>query len=249
MVRNGVWRAGCVCSFPHGCGDGPGLSVSIKTRTQFSPRVWGWSEERVLTVQALYVFPTGVGMVRFSHFGHLASCSFPHGCGDGPYRFHRQGYRRSVFPTGVGMVRTRGRQAANLRSFPHGCGDGPMYGITGTGGHMFSPRVWGWSGHAKRGLRLLAVFPTGVGMVRDEYTFKVAAVSFPHGCGDGPPSPYFPLAMLLFSPRVWGWSGDGRDHRRSCPVFPTGVGMVRSMMSSNLSPKSFPHGCGDGPRI
>jgi len=50
----------------------------------------------------------------------------------------------------------------------------------------FSPRVWGWSDSDRDSVAEIAVFPTGVGMVREcRYTLRQIR-SFPHGCGDGP---------------------------------------------------------------
>ncbi len=49
--------------FPHGCGDGPPCLLMPSPYRGFSPRVWGWSEQRSRAHHGLQVFPTGVGMV------------------------------------------------------------------------------------------------------------------------------------------------------------------------------------------
>ena len=49
---------------PHARGDGPSMSVSTLTATEYSPRAWGWSDTRSSECVRFGVFPTRVGMVR-----------------------------------------------------------------------------------------------------------------------------------------------------------------------------------------
>src|SRR5919108_197025 len=44
MVRSFAGGRPACASFPHACGDGPFLRDMVIFSTQFSPRVWGWSE-------------------------------------------------------------------------------------------------------------------------------------------------------------------------------------------------------------
>ncbi len=48
------------------------------------------------------------------------------------------------------------------------------------------------------------VFPTGVGMNRNERDQYRASAGVPHGCGDEPLSSIFKSALAECSPRVWG---------------------------------------------
>ena len=53
--------------------------------------------------------------------------------------------------------------------------------------------------------------------------------------------------VMVFSPRVWGWSGTiGHIHRHD-NVLPTRVGMVRFSNWSRSAFSRSPHACGDGP--
>ena len=92
------------------------------------------------------VFPTYAGMVRNGWRVSGFCTSFPHVCGDGPFRevpaidgvgfsprmwgwsggLEAIVHHDAVFPTYVGMVRMRTRQAIYHRCFPHVCGDGPL---------------------------------------------------------------------------------------------------------------------------
>ena len=86
-------------------------------------------------------------------------------------------------------------------------------------------------------------------MVRGGLTFIQNVNRFPHPRGDGPPVLNRPRRSLTFSPPAWGWSGARDVPGCVRPVFPTRVGMVRIGISFTLSPSSFPHPRGDGPKI
>src|ERR671922_166021 len=57
------------------------------------------------------------------------------------------------------------------------------------------------------------------------------------------------MTTRSFSPRVWGWSGHSLVGGQHARVFPTRVGMVRFYVTWLSSLLSFPHACGDGPRV
>ena len=71
-------------SFPHACGDGPTSGPSGFSTHAFSPRVWGWSGNFVISAFFAVVFPTRVGMVRHDSSSQTLPLGFPHACGDGP---------------------------------------------------------------------------------------------------------------------------------------------------------------------
>ena len=209
--------------------------------------MWGWSVHCRLHAANADVFPTYVGMVRTICQKRAICRSFPHVCGDGPsarklsfeiFTFSPRMWGWSkiatlsimtalVFPTYVGMVRfVPGVMAAPVR-FPHVCGDGPVSASAASVSGVFSPRMWGWSGVSVTGTTCSGVFPTYVGMVRAMYRQYHVDARFPHVCGDGPFCTAFMVAVLLFSPRMWGWSVVPTTLFRSGSVFPTYVGMVR----------------------
>ncbi len=66
MVRFLPICHGLVLSFPHARGDGPCLTDLLGTLHEFSPRPWGWSVNHCRRVFDFSVFPTPVGMVRYS---------------------------------------------------------------------------------------------------------------------------------------------------------------------------------------
>ena len=172
--------------FPHVRGDGPMSARALSRVSWFSPRAWGWSDEREGKRKTLLVFPTCVGMVRSSERQRLPCLGFPHVRGDGP-QWETECYCLSVFsprawgwsgrtlvadrivgvfPTCVGMVRKSLASGERERSFPHVRGDGPLNELGRRTAQPFSPRAWGWSGCVRVNGRRRSVFPTCVGMVR-----------------------------------------------------------------------------------
>ena len=114
--------------------------------SEFSPRVWGWSDRRKLSASLPH--------------------RFPHACGDGPEKQYadflatgmfsprvwgwsvnvdRHVHSSAVLPTRVGMVHIRGSSFGCRARSPHACGDGPA-GLADLASTVtFSPSVWGWS--------------------------------------------------------------------------------------------------------
>ncbi len=232
-----------------------------------SPRAWGWSGRAGGEVAQLGVFPTGVGMVRRWLRRSPAGRSVPHGRGDGPRSLAMRSaflkcsprawgwsdgsaqacHEPQVFPTGVGMVRRTSAPGASLGGVPHGRGDGPAAPTVRCGSWTCSPRAWGWSAEVVHQLELLAVFPTGVGMVRPASRRPAAPPRVPHGRGDGPLYHDNYDGSTTCSPRAWGWSVRNPQTGRQQRVFPTGVGMVRPDVARPAPPRGVPHGRGDGP--
>ena len=112
---------------------------------------------------------------------------------------------------------------------------------------MFSPPAWGWSELEADPHLAHVVFPTRVGMVRDEIASRALANCFPHPRGDGPVLRAGGQAVLLFSPPAWGWSEGSEHEAEREQVFPTRVGMVRPPSTNRCHRWGFPHPRGDGP--
>ena len=93
----------------------------------------------------------------------------------------------------------------------------------------------------------LWVFPTLVGMFRAVFDLHKANECFPHARGDVPAIATGALLALAFSPRSWGCSGEG--HHPGCRerVFPTLVGMFRTLAFQGRHDARFPHARGDVP--
>ncbi len=175
--------------------------------------------------------------------------SFPHPRGDGPgdgfsspdaggfsppawgwpARIRRRLPRRSVFPTRVGMARQSACVVILRGGFPHPRGDGPRRASRRQARARFSPPAWGWPDCPPAGARARLVFPTRVGMARLMSALVRAGKRFPHPRGDGPPASAPPTSSRWFSPPAWGWPVQGTGRRPPLLVFPTRVGMARSV--------------------
>ena len=212
--------------FPHTRGDGP-ASVSLSlSGPPFSPHTWGWSGIIIIMSLVKKVFPTHVGMVRGGGAVVKRKPGFPHTRGDGPVTCQRSRLRRA-----------------------------------------FSPHTWGWSacfltlscsssvfpthvGMVRVSFGIISshlVFPTHVGMVRSQPHHLSRRICFPHTRGDGPLSSTGFAQCRSFSPHTWGWSAKREAALAAFDVFPTHVGMVRSLCACLASKESFPHTRGDGP--
>ncbi len=69
------------------------------------------------------------------------------------------------------MVRVPDITDSKPDCFPHARGDGPSGAKQKVAKEPFSPRTWGWSVGGAFDFLRLAVFPTHVGMVRDELIY------------------------------------------------------------------------------
>ena len=194
---------------------------------------------------------------------------FPHACGDVPERGLNEYlplgfsprlwgcsvFRVStstaprVFPTPVGMFRASASSGMRGRCFPHACGDVPTLSGVGMAVDAFSPRLWGCSDGFVDHVHLVAVFPTPVGMFRDASISIGTNNGFPHACGDVPISTRANASVRVFSPRLWGCSGELQGRGLVGEVFPTPVGMFRRAPSAPWKSSRFPHACGDVPDI
>ena len=92
-------------------------------------------------------------------------------------------------------------------SFPHTRGDGPYIGNDSTEADAFSPHPWGWTVVLFNGPQSVSVFPTPVGMDRDDGDCSGSENSFPHTRGDGPHPDTLIVTNTEFSPHPWGWTG------------------------------------------
>jgi len=152
--------------------------------------------------------------------------------------------------------------------FPHTRGGGPACRPAISPAYSFSPHAWGWTGDNPR-RRVLAhvfptrvgvdrspsaptctgcVFPTRVGVDRTSLRGGFGTCSFPHTRGGGPQAAPEGPDATRFSPHAWGWTVSPRRQRAGILVFPTRVGVDRSMRERLPLLRSFPHTRGGGPR-
>ena len=147
------------------------------------------------------------------------------------------------------MFRTSASSSAPSSAFPHACGDVPEGREGRDPPRPFSPRLWGCSADLQRRRGRRPLFPTPVGMFRRSRASRRNGRPFPHACGDVPRYLMCEVRPSTFSPRLWGCSASPDGPRPRGRLFPTPVGMFRLSSSSSWSSRTFPHACGDVPRI
>ncbi len=145
------------------------------------------------------------------------------------------------------MVRVSSPFKTSSTRIPHTRGDGPPCQNPRMDSSPYSPHAWGWSAQAAFFVLFCHVFPTRVGMVREEEVTRRAQKSIPHTRGDGPKYPSPSGKARMYSPHAWGWSVARICKKIKNLVFPTRVGMVRYNLLAILPPARIPHTRGDGP--
>ena len=130
---------------------------------------------------------------------------------------------------------------------PHTRGDGPMICRRSSRWSMYSPHAWGWTNRRIMPRKLPIVFPTRVGMDRDQYLSYDWRNSIPHTRGDGPSTLPRSMYARMYSPHAWGWTGAGRRREGGVHVFPTRVGMDHPVRIPEQAGSRIPHTRGDGP--
>ncbi len=132
-----------------------------------------------------------------------------------------------VFPTRVGVDRGGRRAIAPHPCVPHARGGGPLSQRQLEIAFECSPRAWGWTASARR---RVSVF-----------------VRVPHARGGGPALPIPIESRVTCSPRAWGWTACGTVIARRADVFPTRVGVDRTVRTPSPMPCRVPHARGGGP--
>ena len=141
--KMGKRRAGG--NYPHVCGGGPIEPRDIIPRRALSPRMWGWTEDKMDNHLYPTIIPTYVGVDRRAKYLKPLERHYPHVCGGGPYHLHLAvpepllsprmwgwtGTRSStkilvlIIPTYVGVDRYTHLLFLNKQNYPHVCGGGP----------------------------------------------------------------------------------------------------------------------------
>ena len=67
-----------------------------------------------------------------------------------------------------------------------------------------SPRTWGWTGTGGCWMTSRCLFPTHVGVDRNEDHPRPEVLGVPHACGGGPLWDTTDPNMVTCSPRTWG---------------------------------------------
>ncbi len=152
-----------------------------------------------------------------------------------------------VFPTRVGVDRPLACGEARLRRVPHARGGGPVVGRRTRRATRCSPRAWGWTAVPLADRRRRGVFPTRVGVDRDDGAGCTGVECVPHARGGGPKAIEKALVAQACSPRAWGWTDAMAERAAKLDVFPTRVGVDRRLARGAARAPGVPHARGGGP--
>ena len=221
--------------------------MNSRRQIVFSPQAWGWTEFGQNSNWVQTFSPQAWGWTVQNVYRDSRPRRFPHRRGGGPVCGGFWGSCRCVFPTGVGVDRYGLRRRITRARFPHRRGGGPplwgngdskvefspqAWGWTSGNGSSnispaFSPQAWGWTDDPPVSERFMEVFPTGVGVDRDNVAW--------------------PEMAMMFSPQAWGWTDILPFDFEVFIVFPTGVGVDRGNCFRENNQARFPHRRGGGP--
>jgi hypothetical protein len=232
---------------PHACGGGPAGAVLGTQFVIISPRMWGWTGQRVALRHHQVNLPTHVGVDRPGCSSSGRRCQSPHACGGGPKELPSPPPNRKIsprmwgwtapgqrvpglllnLPTHVGVDRNEDLAGTASEKSPHACGGGPKAQQNGLDVVRISPRMWGWT--VSRNIPSVGPpnLPTHVGV--DRYTTPVSRkdCKSPHACGGGPWLGLQQPHRRGISPRMWGWTAARPSTARRASNLPTHVGVDR----------------------
>ena len=206
-----MFRALCMIKYiaipiPHTRGDVPAKPLRLPLFPIYSPHPWGCSALTNVRASGRALFPTPVGMFRsapgVSHFvgtiphtrgdvpshtpiAFVAAAYSPHpwGCSETTIRLAAD---LDLFPTPVGMFRSRWFLLYLMVPIPHTRGDVPVYLVKTKIDLGYSPHPRGCSPDSLSLGHNLYLFPTPVGMFRNQNTARNAKQPIPHTRGDVP---------------------------------------------------------------
>ncbi len=215
--------AGCI---PHTRGDGPAGARTGREATGYSPHAWGWTDGAPGAGREHAYSPHAWGWTAVARRGVHTLC---------------------VFPTRVGMDRGVSHSARANPRIPHTRGDGPDSLVLGHVACPYSPHAWGWTAEHNQPCQQRHVFPTRVGMDRDNLPGGCRCRRIPHTRGDGPDPKRLFRQSPPYSPHAWGWTVRRPAEIVGGAVFPTRVGMDRPVSAWSGPRRCIPHTRGDGP--
>ena len=170
---------------PHARGDGPFTDYSETAEQTCSPRTWGWTDQATRHHLRLRVFPTHVGMDRWTLQPATTRPGVPHARGDGPAVLGGGEVNQTCSPRTWGWTVLSNSYGLDPSVFPTHVGmDRPFSGRA-----MFTSCV-----------------PTHVGMDRKSAPYRRWFPCVPHARGDGPFSGFPQGIWRTCSPRTWGWT-------------------------------------------
>ncbi len=132
---------------------------------------------------------------------------------------------------------------------PHMRGDGSIIDFFPIYCHKFTPHAWGWIESVCHPTEQEVVYPTCVGMDRNDPCLFSTAGGLPHMRGDGSKIQETQILVQQFTPHAWGWICIRHPRSSDAKVYPTCVGMDRLIKPSQQSTNRLPHMRGDGSKL
>ena len=254
-------------SLPHAGGDTPGSNPYGNPLSRSAPRRWGYTFGSLVTISAVNVCPTQVGIHLSSSWVVRNRLSLPHAGGDTPGKGigvleiytsapRRWGYTVGSFyflsyehvcPTQVGIHLAEKMDKITLTSLPHAGGDTPLPHPYANLFLPSAPRRWGYTVGSFYFLSYEHVCPTQVGIHLIRKQVGGQTVSLPHAGGDTPEISVTVRVVSESAPRRWGYTGIQALCVGRYTVCPTQVGIHRCLRSFAGRPGGLPHAGGDTP--
>ncbi len=230
---------------PRACGDGPSATDRMVAAVAWTPRVRGWTGHQPVIDTQAEVDPARAGMDRASAASGTPPPSGPRACGDGPalrtprnadwmwtprvrgwtgIRLPMYAFSR-VDPARAGMDPGGRCTQMCLAGGPRACGDGPGPDLRTQIPVLWTPRVRGWTrGHARQ-LADDVVDPARAGMDRMGCSSPPSTPGGPRTCGDGPVVTVGIAILVVWTPRMRGWTFTSRAEAAEALVDPARAGM------------------------
>ena len=227
--------------------------------------MWGLRDQPQCQSRPRQMFPTHVGIARPSTRDDMDSPDVPYACGDCAlwppasgmskrcslrmWGLRDQQSRRygrcGMFPTHVGIARRLPSPTVSRRNVPYACGDCAPSSPPRPALSACSLRMWGLRVVRGRSDLPPAMFPTHVGIARFIPSKHAWIEHVPYACGDCAANRPHTRKSRPCSLRMWGLRGLGCPAASGCRMFPTHVGIARSLYSLIGHLPHVPYACGD----
>ena len=252
---------------PRACGDGPPSGLESDPTYEASPRLRGWTLVRTARQLVRTGFPAPAGMDPAPASWSYPVVGLPRACGDGPPSPRPSGKNAPASPRLRGWTRSAERIGAGIAGFPapagmdpvatpsplerrwlpRACGDGPVMRAEKVYATSASPRLRGWTPVQPDARQRAPGFPAPAGMDPGMRKFDAVCFGLPRACGDGPRGRYTSQPLRPASPRLRGWTSEGRPRRGGDSGFPAPAGMDPDRAPCGDAGRWLPRACGDGP--
>ena len=158
-------------------------------------------------------------------------------------------HARRMFPTHVGIARQHDAQPVPTGHVPYACGDCANGAFRRPGRRVCSLRMWGLRASLRPALQSRTMFPTHVGIARNPSCASRPASDVPYACGDCAYIETARYAGKVCSLRMWGLRAPLPSVRARPIMFPTHVGIARTLYAIAASFPHVPYACGDCARL